>query len=106
MIPKMITAEEARALTVSFEDAIAHHMTEWTNLFNRYVEEEAKPRPGKEGKHETFFKMSTGVATDHSPVMTARRRFVQQVEDAGFKIDLHDQGDFGDVFIYKISWKK
>lgn len=96
----IITAEQARALTVSREQQIESFIKPWREVFNTKVKGAAQGTRSEEGKSEILFDLSAASEI----LKLARDAFIGEIRGAGYKVHMHDSDDEGDYFVYKVSW--
>jgi hypothetical protein len=99
----LITASEARALTISRAKQVEKFINNWREVFNIYVKNAAQSNGREEGQHWIFFEIAAGNDT----MIEARDKFITEVRDqGGYKVHLHDSNDDNDYFIYRIDWSE
>jgi type IV pilus biogenesis protein CpaD/CtpE len=96
----ILTAEQARALTVSREQQIESFLKAWREVFNTKVTIAAQGSRSTEGKSEILYDISAASEI----LRQARDAFMDEIRGAGYKVHLHDSDDEGDYFVYKVSW--
>jgi hypothetical protein len=96
----IITAEQARSLTVSREQQIESFINPWREVFNKAVKDAGQGTRSEEGKSEILYDLSAASEI----LKRARDAFIDEIRGAGYKVHVHDSDDEGDYFVYKVSW--
>ena len=96
----LITAAEARAMTVSRDKKISTHIAKWQENFNIAIEKAAKGIGKNAGETSLFFEISAG----NSLMLEAKEIFLSEVRGAKYNVRLHDSSDENDYFVYEVDW--